>query len=123
MQPRLSVAAQILQELNRWAPWIWAGTSGFGLLVSARLWELMRNTRKQVADVSEAGEAIRQRLLYFERFAVVAAILFVALIAVGVLAGVTTPNEYVGLFVLSILLITPTVITWLVYRAIRLRVT
>jgi hypothetical protein len=118
------VAFDILTTLGKWAPWIWSGSATVGLVICERLWRAVHTARRDQAwrDLDD-DDGFLVTLLYFERLAITAGVLLAALIAVGLGSVFFEGNVYVKIGTLSILLVLPSAVTWLVFRAFKLRLT
>lgn len=117
-----NIAPEVLGTLSVWAPWIWSGSSVLGLIICVRLWHSVRSVRRDQAwkDLDE-GDGLLVTLLYFERLAITGGAILIGLAAVGMGSVVFDRNVWVSIATLLILLALPSALTWLVYRAFRLR--
>lgn len=119
------VAFQILAVLQEWAAWIWSATAAIAAvycLVFGR--QLHTERRRLIAEGSLASdEALSRRVDFFARFVGVAGVLFTSLLAIGIASKVWPLNAWVQIATLVLLLALPPAILWLVFAAMRLRLT
>lgn len=117
-----TIAGDVLLALRAWGPWIWSASSVVGVVICGRLWAAVHSARSKLAwRELDDDDSFLVLLHYFERLAITGAGVLIALVIVGLSAKIAPGNAYVGIATFLILLVLPTAITWIVYRALTLR--